>query len=190
MKIRGTIRGVAACTAFCAALVGSSQDAHAVSISSDNLDTSGNGVTDWSLYYSEGTSLAYHYGSNTALARSGGGVMLLQSSGSVSASMWKRFKWGNQNITLNVCSLQVYLKKAFTSTQPVRLTLFNTNSNTLVAQQTVNVTSTAYTFFRLQNTGNCEEAGMTVGIEAVGNGSSLAGVLVDDISINWGVPLG
>jgi hypothetical protein len=85
-------------------VLGTSQNAHAVSVSIDNLETF---PTDWSLYFTQNQTVAYHYSNNFALARSAGGVTLLQSSGSLSASMWKVFSWP-PHILPNVCSLNVY----------------------------------------------------------------------------------
>ena len=181
MKIWGALRGAVAFAAFCLTSVGMNRNAHAgVVYIADQLEAD---PTDWSLYFTVSSSLAFHYTNNAALARSGKGVTLL--AGYIpgySPSTWKGFQTSTP-YSITACGFSVYLKKYYSQTQQVRLTLVNTISNTYVAQTTVNVTSSSYTKFSLPNTYSCEPW-LAVGIELISTGPT-AGVLVDDVTVQW-----
>ncbi len=180
MKIRGALRGAVAFTVFCTASVGMSRSAHASFTITDSLEVS---PTDWSLYFTLGPTLAYHYTNNPGLARTGSGVTLLTSSGSISVSMWKTFMDPRNEEPPHPCYVSVYLRNVLSAPQPVRLSMFRVEDNTYIGLTTVNVTSSAYTYYELDALGDCEQF-TTVGIEALGPGVSAAGVAVDDIALH------
>jgi hypothetical protein len=188
MNIREACRPAATLAAFCVTLLGMAHHAHAaVRTVSDNLETH---PTDWSLWYdpsTPGSSLAYHYGNNAALARSGKGVTLLQS-GAYDASMWKSYDMpGSASSTISSCSISVYLRKVFSPTQWVRLSMLSRPSWALV-QRYVAVTSTSYTLFSLSSDyGYVCDDNIEVWVEALGDGP-LAGVVADDVTVKWTVP--
>jgi hypothetical protein len=189
MTIRGTIRDAAACTAFCAVLVGTSQIAHADSIRYDDLNsgTSGTyGATDWSIYFVQDASVAYHYRNNPALARSGGGAMLLSST-TADAAMWKGFSSSGLPLDIPSCGFSVYLRKLTSRTQWVRLSMVSFPSWSVVSKY-VSVTSSSYTLFSLSSDSFyvCDQD-LEVWVEALNDGET-AGVLVDDVTVKWNVP--
>jgi hypothetical protein len=187
MKI---IRGLVAFGAFCTALAGLSQNAHAITrYANDSLEGA---ATDWSLYFTQSQSLAYHYPNNPSFARTGTGVNMLVSSGVAPGSMWKVFldphyqpRLDPQGDGTGPCSVAVYLRRAYALAPRVRITLIDYLKNTYILTKEVNVTSASYTPFGwYDSTVRCGPY-LTVGIEVIGTGAGMTGALVDDVSVRW-----